>query len=155
LLAPFALLFALIVPYCLWLFVRAIFEAPWPGQIMMYACGILIAGVWGIYVFENALDPIWMQSAGFVTRVLALIVVAHVLWLTLRGRPDDLIERRRATRLFFVGIIALYIAAVPVVELEIQIETSVYLKSDDDIATEYTASCITGALGKVISIRFV
>jgi hypothetical protein len=41
------------------------------------------------------------------------------------------------------------------VELEIQIETSVYLKSDDDVATEYTASCMTGALGKVISIRFV
>jgi AraC-like DNA-binding protein len=117
LLAPLALLFALIVPYCLWLFVRAIFEAPWPGQMLMYACGILIAGVWGIYVFENALDPVWMQTAGFVTRVLALIVVAHVLWMTLRGRPDDLIERRRATRLFFVGIIALYIAAVLVVEL--------------------------------------
>jgi len=117
LLAPFALLFALIVPYCLWLFARAIFEAPWPRAALMYACGLLIAGVWGIYVFEQALDSIWMQTALVVTRVLALIVVAHVLWLTLRGRPDDLIERRRAMRLFFVGIISLYIAAVLVVEL--------------------------------------
>jgi hypothetical protein len=41
------------------------------------------------------------------------------------------------------------------VELEIRIETSVYLKSDDDVATGYTASCITGALGRVVSIRFV
>jgi len=41
------------------------------------------------------------------------------------------------------------------VELQIRIETSVYLKSDDDIATEYTTSCVTGALGKIVSIRFV
>ena len=41
------------------------------------------------------------------------------------------------------------------VELEIRIETSVYLKGDDDIATEYTTSCMTSALGKVVSIRVV
>lgn len=117
LLAPFALLFALIVPYCLWLFARAIFEAPWPRPVLIHAIGLLIAVVWGIYVFEQTLDPIWMKAALLVTRVLALVVVAHVLWLTLRGRPDDLIERRRAMRLFFVGIISLYIGAVLVVEL--------------------------------------
>lgn len=41
------------------------------------------------------------------------------------------------------------------VELEIRIKTSVYMKSDDDIATEYTTSCITSALGKVVSIGVV
>jgi AraC-like DNA-binding protein len=116
-LTPFALLFALIVPYSLWLFARAIFEAPWPRRALMHAIGLLIAGVWCIYVFEQSLDPIWVQTAIIVTRVLALVVVAHVLWLTLRGRSDDLIERRRLMRLFFVGIISLYIAAVLVVEL--------------------------------------
>jgi len=39
------------------------------------------------------------------------------------------------------------------VELEIRIETSVYLKSDDDIATEYTASCVTAALGDIVEFE--
>jgi len=41
------------------------------------------------------------------------------------------------------------------VELEIRIQTSVYLTSDDDVASEYTASCVTGALGEILSFRFV
>lgn len=52
-------------------------------------------------------------------RVLKLLVVAHALWMTLRGRPDDLVERRRALRLFFVGIISLQVGAVLVVELAV------------------------------------
>ena len=39
------------------------------------------------------------------------------------------------------------------VELEIRIQTLVYLTSDDDVATEYTASCITGALGDVVKFE--
>ena len=39
------------------------------------------------------------------------------------------------------------------VELEIRIETSVYLESNDDAASEYTALCVTAALGKVVSFR--
>lgn len=39
------------------------------------------------------------------------------------------------------------------VELEIRIETSVYLKSDDNVATEYTASCMTRALGNVVKFK--
>lgn len=116
-LTPLAMFFALVVPYCLWLFARAIFEAPWPRPAVLYACTLVIFGVWGIYVFEDSLHPMWPTSAALVTRVLAILVVAHVLWLTLRGRPDDLIERRRAMRLFFVGIISLQVIAVLVVEL--------------------------------------
>ena len=84
---------------------------------MLHACMLVIFGVWGIYVFEESLHPMWLKSAGLVTRLLALVVVAHALWMTLRGRPDDLIERRRAMRLFFVGIISLQVIAVLVVEL--------------------------------------
>lgn len=38
------------------------------------------------------------------------------------------------------------------VELEIRIETSVYL-NDDDVARAYTASCVTGALGDVVEFE--
>jgi len=41
------------------------------------------------------------------------------------------------------------------VELEIRIETSVYLKGNDDVVSEHTASCVTSALGKVVTFRIV
>ena len=117
LLTPIVMLFSLIVPYALWLFARAIFEAPWPRLMVVYACALVVIAVWGIYLAEDALPPVWFRTAGLVMRVLALMVVAHTLWLTLRGRPDDLIERRRALRLLYVGIISVQVAAVLVVEL--------------------------------------
>ena len=119
LLAPFALLFAMVVPFFLWLFARAIFEAPWPRPAVLYACAVLIIATWGVTLAKEVLNPDWVQAAGLGMQVLKLLVVAHVLWLTLRGRPDDLIERRRALRLFIVGIISLFVAAVLVVELAV------------------------------------
>lgn len=119
LLAPVAMLLALIVPFCLWLFARAIFEAPWPKPAVAHACALLVIVVWGIFVAEDVLNPVWVEAAGLVIQVLKLLVVVHALWLTMRGRPDDLIERRRALRLFFVGIISLQVAAVLLVELAI------------------------------------
>jgi len=117
LLTPIAVLFAMVVPFFLWLFARAIFEAPWPKPAVMYACVFLIAVVWGITISKDALHPDWVGPEGLVMQVLKLMVVAHVLWLTLRGRPDDLIERRRALRLLVVGAISLQLAVVLVVEL--------------------------------------
>ena len=117
LLTPLAMLMSLIVPYALWMFARAIFEAPWPKPVVMYACALVVIAVWGIYLAEDALNSIWFRTASLVMRIMALMVVMHTLWLTLRGRTDDLIERRRTLRLFYVGIIAIEVAAVLVVEL--------------------------------------
>ena len=39
------------------------------------------------------------------------------------------------------------------VEMEITIETSVYLKNGDGIAREYTASCVTGTVGELVRFR--
>jgi len=117
LLTPIALLFALIAPFFLWFFARAIFEAPWPKPAVMYACAFVIVVVWGINVAADVVNPVWVQTAASVLQVLKLIVVGHALWLTLRGRPDDLIERRRTLRLVFVGTISITVAIVLVVEL--------------------------------------
>jgi len=117
LLTPFAILLAIIVPFFLWLFARAIFEAPWPKPVVMYACVSLIVFVWGVNVAQDMLNPNWVRAADVVLLLLKLLVVAHTLWMTLRGRPDDLIERRRTLRLFYVGIISVQIAVVLVVEL--------------------------------------
>jgi AraC-like DNA-binding protein len=117
LLTPAAILFAIIVPFFLWLFARAVFEAPWPKPVIMYVCVLLIVCVWGINVAQDILNPGWVRAADVVLQLLKLLIVAHTLWITLRGRPDDLIERRRTLRLFYVGIISVQIAVVLVVEL--------------------------------------
>jgi AraC-like DNA-binding protein len=116
-LEPVAVLITLIVPMLLWLFARAIFEAPWPRRVVMYACGLVVVGVWLVYLADDALESTWMTVSSVVMRTLSLLVVAHALWLTLTGRPDDLIERRRTFRLFFVVIVSLQVAAVLLVEL--------------------------------------
>jgi AraC-like DNA-binding protein len=117
LLQPATVLLALVVPFFLWLFARAVFEAPWPRQTVIYACALIGIGVWVIYLADAALNPIWHATASKVMRVLGLLVVANALWLTLKGRPDDLIERRRTFRLFFVVIVSLQMAAILVLEL--------------------------------------
>jgi len=117
LITPLTILFAIVVPFFLWLFARAIFEAPWPKPVVMYVCVSSIIFVWGVNIAQDVLDPNWVRAADVVLQLLKLLVVAHTLWMTLRGRPDDLIERRRTLRLFYVGIISVQIAVVLVVEL--------------------------------------
>ncbi len=114
---PLALLLSLIVPYCLWLFARAIFEAAWPRAVLIYLFALISIVVWGIYLLGDAIEPIWSNAANIVMHVAALMVVAHALWITLQGRPDDLLERRRTFRLVFVVIVALQVTAVLIVEL--------------------------------------
>lgn len=116
-LTPVVMLFAMIVPFFLWLFARAIFEAPWPRPVVLYVCVALIVVAWGINVAQDSINPLWVRTADVVLQLLKLLVVAHVLWLTIRGRPDDLIERRRRLRLFYVGVISIQIIIVLVVEL--------------------------------------
>ena len=116
-LTPAIMLFAMVVPFFLWLFARAIFEAPWPRPAVLYVCVALIAVVWGINVAQDVVSPVWVSTAAVVLQILKLVVVAHVLWLMIRGRPDDLIERRRRLRLFYVGVISIQIIIVLIVEL--------------------------------------
>lgn len=116
-LSPVFAFLALLVPYCLWLFAHAIFEAPWPRPAMLVILGLAVTGVWLVHLLQDLLDPTWHQESLIFARVLALVVVLHTVWLTIRGRSDDLIERRRNLRIFFVVIISLQVIAVLVVEL--------------------------------------
>ncbi|MFQ5609105.1 MAG: helix-turn-helix domain-containing protein [Woeseiaceae bacterium] len=114
---PLAALFALAVPFALWFFARAVFEAPWPNPIAVVVAIVIGLAEWGIYLAGDIVDARIAQSAFAVVRVVSLAIVAHALSLTIRGRPDDLIERRRSFRLFFVGILSVQVAAVLIVEL--------------------------------------
>ena len=115
--APLVALPAMSAPYFLWLFAREVFEAPWPRPLLVAIPATVVAVVWVIYLAGSTVSPEVTQNAIFVLRLVSLFVVAHTLWITVTGRTDDLIEKRRTFRLFFVGIISIQVAAVVIVEL--------------------------------------
>jgi len=116
-LLPSVMLLAMIAPYCLWAFARAVFESPWPKRwvtLLFLSIGVV---VWGVFVGRDVFGESWVNRANVVMHIVSLVIVLHALRLTLIGRPDDLIERRRSFRLFFVVIVSFQVAAVLLVEL--------------------------------------
>ncbi len=116
---PAVLLLALIVPFCLWLFARAIFEHQWPSKWIIATFVIVATAVWIVFVFADDFAAGWVREASVLMHIVSLITVIHALWMTLRGRPDDLVERRRQFRVYFVCIVAVQALAVLVVELAV------------------------------------
>lgn len=112
-----AVLLAIAAPFALWLFARAVFEAMWPRMAIVYLIVATCVLVWIMHLAGDFIEPRIRNTAGLFLRVIALAVVVHALWLTIRDRPDDLIEVRRSFRLIFVAIISLQVAAVLLVEL--------------------------------------
>lgn len=114
---PFLMLVTLAVPFLVWSFARAIFDAPWPPALLNVAAVALLFGTWLMQVFDGWADPAMASGASTVLRTGGLIAMAHALWLAWWGRPDDLVERRRRFRLMFVAVIALQVTAILAVEL--------------------------------------
>ena len=114
---PFLMLVTLAVPFLVWSFARAIFDAPWPPVLLNVAAAALLIGTWLMQVVDGWVDPATASGASTVLRTGGLIAMAHALWLAWWGRPDDLVERRRRFRLMFVAVIALQVTAVLAVEL--------------------------------------
>jgi AraC-like DNA-binding protein len=112
-----ALLLSLLVPYCLWLFARAMFEAAWPRPWLMIASIVVVLVVWYSFKDGYAVSRFWTTSLSILMHVLSLAIVAHALWIALGGRPDDLVERRRSYRLVFVVVVSVQVASVLILEL--------------------------------------
>jgi AraC-like DNA-binding protein len=116
-LLPAVILMAMIVPYCLWAFARAVFESPWPKWWVTSAFLSVGVVVWAIFVAGEYGRSNWANSANVVMHVVSLTIVLHALWLTAKGRPDDLIEHRRTLRLYFIVVVAAQALLVLIVEL--------------------------------------
>lgn len=116
-LEPLLLLVTMAVPFLVWSFARAIFDAPWPPALLNAAAAVLLLGTWLMHVVDGWTDPATASGASTVLRTGGLIAMAHALWLAWWGRPDDLVERRRRFRLMFVAVIALQVAAVLAIEI--------------------------------------
>ena len=110
-------LLSIIIPYALWSFARSVFEAPWPHRGVVLAFIALGLGFWALSLNEDRL-PQWLEIGAERLRYLAsLVMVVHALLIAAHGRPDDLIERRRLFRVFFIVIVAVQVGTVLAVEL--------------------------------------
>lgn len=116
-LLPLLTLLAIIVPYCLWFFARAVFEAAWPRWWVLGGFGLVAVGVWIVFNGEDSYGSEWVGAASVTMHIASLTAVVHALWIAAKGRPDDLIEQRRRFRGFFIAIVAAQVGVVLVVEL--------------------------------------
>jgi AraC-like DNA-binding protein len=116
-LLPLVILLAIIVPYSLWAFARAVFESPWPNPWVSTLCLTFLIVAWGVFVTDDLLGTAWVENTALVMRFVSLTVVLHALWLTARGLPDDLLEQRRKIRVYFILIVAAQIIIVLLAEL--------------------------------------
>ena len=116
-LLPFASLLGILVPYALWSFARAIFEVPWPRIWVTAIFGTTAVVAWLVFMAERVVGQFWFNTGFFVEHIAAVIVVLHAIWLAASGRPDDLVERRRRFRVFFIVIVAIDVIAVLTVQL--------------------------------------
>jgi AraC-like DNA-binding protein len=110
-------LLAIVVPHSLWLFARAVFEAPWPRGWVVGGFALLAIGVWATFIGEDKYVTGVINAASAALHVASLVIVGHALLVAGKGRPDDLIESRRLFRMFFVGIVAIQVGVVLVIEL--------------------------------------
>ena len=114
---PALSLLSILIPHALWSFARCLFEAPWPNRWIIVTFVSLAVAFWVLTLMGEAV-PRTIAVVAERTRYLAsLFIVAHALLIAARGRPDDLVERRRLFRMIFTVIVALQVGAVMAVEL--------------------------------------
>jgi AraC-like DNA-binding protein len=103
------------VPALFWLFARALFEDEFqPG---LRETGAVLA-LLGLGAIVAALDPGPERAiAGVAQRLCGLALVAHAIWVVVRGRAGDLVERRRRFRAPFIVLSGLYVSMVAVAEI--------------------------------------
>ncbi len=105
----------IVVPALFWLFARALFEDDFrPGW---REAGAVLAML-GLGAVMNALGTGPERlAAGLALRLYGLALVAHAIWIVVRGRAGDLVERRRRFRAPFVILSGLYVAMVGISEI--------------------------------------
>jgi AraC-like DNA-binding protein len=116
-LAPVLILLSILIPHSLWSFARALFEARWPSRWAIVIFVLLAIAFWAVSLAEGRVSEGIMSAADRVRYIASLVIVGHALLIAARGRPDDLIERRRLFRVFFIVIVALQVGTVLAVEL--------------------------------------
>ena len=101
-----------------WLFALSLFAERFelrPYHVLigaLYAAPILWIRLGDLAFIEP--PPRFMIPIGSVT---SIALIGHLIWATLRGRRDDLLERRRAVRIYFVLTISAVAVAAALTDL--------------------------------------
>lgn len=110
------LFFTEISPYLLWLLVLLLFKdnfkpIKWPTWIKATIALVLI---WFLYFFG------YMEGKGYfhqTNHMIELFVIFHIIFITIKEFPDDLVEARRNARLVTVIYTCLYLILILILEL--------------------------------------
>ncbi|MEM9502197.1 MAG: helix-turn-helix domain-containing protein [Pseudomonadota bacterium] len=111
---PWVDLFALLVPFWIWLFARNLFEREPPPRIVMFAAASLLTP-WFFGNFLALNEPLTF----YATHIIALILIGDLVRVAFLGRADDLIEQRRIIRLWLPLLVAAQAGGVIMFELTI------------------------------------
>lgn len=126
---------------CVWLFALSLFEQKFTLRWFHIFAGVtysLPISIIRLYQFEIVTwDP---EPFLFVAEIFSVALMAHLIFATLRGRANDLLEQRRRARIYFVLVIA-FVATVTTF-----IGTDMFLPYDVDYATLWITSVWPGII---------
>jgi len=110
------LFFTEVAPYILWLLIYSLFKddfkpKEWPSWIKVT---IMFSLSWFVYFFG------YLEGKGLfhkVNHLIELLIMLHVIYITLKDFPDDLVETRRNARVLTVIYGCLYLILILLLEL--------------------------------------
>lgn len=101
-----------------WLFALSLFDSAFRLSVLYFWVGVLYAApiLWlRLGLVAPVPDrPDWLILYGSVTSALLML---HLCFVTLRGRADDMLEQRRASRVYFVVMITFVAVAAAITDL--------------------------------------
>lgn len=95
--------------FFVWLFALSLFKNNFKLSAFHWICGLIICGFMMAERFVNFSWlgdlPTWWAVA---VNSMAFMIVLHLFFVTITGRNDDLLEKRRASRLHLIFIITIF-----------------------------------------------
>ncbi len=92
--------------FFVWLFALSLFKSDFRLNVFHWSFGLVICG---FMLAERMVHFSWLNTLpswwAVVVNSLAFAMVSHLFFVTLTGRNDDLLEKRRTSRLYVIFII--------------------------------------------------
>jgi AraC-like DNA-binding protein len=102
-------------PLLLWLFALLVFERPIDKRIAIGAAVVTLL-CWGMILDAHYISHRFPTIADITQHLLALLLAGHAMFVAIRERGDDLLEKRRAFRTGFVVVVGLQTFGIVIVE---------------------------------------
>jgi len=109
---PLSDFLSIFTPFFIWLFALRVFERE-PPRLALWGVPTLLASVWAVafFVLPHTLFGF------YIIHIVGLVLVADLFRVALLGRADDLVEQRRAFRLWLPLLVAAQAGGILVFDL--------------------------------------